>query len=194
MINIDEDIDNTFKLIDGRETSHFSPVYFSTNECLDDIFSYIDVEGKNVLSVIGSGDQAFHLYDRGAKKVDLFDINKMAFYYYYLRLWTMRYLKKSYPDYNMNTKYIESLLELVEVKSNDEKNAYNYWKKFVNSYDVRCSDFLFISSFLDLDEHLYDDSGLFEKIEKYQPRFYHIDIAGHININSKYDIIYTSKV
>ena len=59
MSDIENDINNTSRLIDGRDCDSFSPVYFSTNERLDDIFSYIDVKDKKVLSVIGSGDQAF---------------------------------------------------------------------------------------------------------------------------------------
>ena len=35
----------------------------------------------------------------GANCVDLFDINKFTFFYYYLRIWIIKYLNKSYPDY-----------------------------------------------------------------------------------------------
>ena len=104
------DIDNTSRLMDGIECDSFCPVYFSTNEHLDDIFSYIDVKDKKVLSVIGSGDQAFYFYNNGAKKVDLFDINKLAIYYYFLRVWTMKYLNRSYPYKNFGTSYIRDLI------------------------------------------------------------------------------------
>lgn len=194
MGDIEKDINNTERLIDGRDCDTFCPVYFSTNEILDDIFSYIDVKGKNVLSVIGSGDQAFYFYNRGAKNVDLFDINKLAFYYYYLRVWTMKYLNRSYPYRNFGTRYIRDLLFLVTPSSDDEKKAYDYWKKFVDIFNVKCSDFMLISSFLDLDDHLYDDSGLFGKIEKFKPNFYNIDLTKKADIKSKYDIIYTSNI
>ena len=194
MTELETDIYNTQNLINGREKKGFSPVYFSTNEMLDDILQYIDVQGKKILSVIGSGDQAFHFYNMGARKVDLFDINKLTFYYYYLRVWTMRYLKKSYPEYNMDTNYIRNLLELVTPKSADEIKAYKYWMKFVNNFNVVCSDFMFIPSFLDLDEKIYDGTDLFERIAEYDPKFYHFDITERINHKSKYDIIYTSNI
>ena len=194
MSDIENDINNTSRLTDGRDCDSFSPVYFSTNECLDDIFSYIDVKDKKVLSVIGSGDQAFYFYNNGAKKVDLFDINKLAFYYYYLRVWTMKYLNRSYPYRDFGTRYIRDLLCLVTPSSSNEKEAYDYWQKFVDNFDVRCSDFMLISSFLDLDEDLYDDTNLFDKIGSYRPKFYNIDLTKKVNIKSKYDIIYTSNI
>ena len=48
-------------------------------------------------TVLASGDQAFYFYDNGAKKVDLFDINKLSIYYYYLRVWIIKYLGRFYP-------------------------------------------------------------------------------------------------
>ena len=62
--------------------SKYNTLFFSTNENLDKLFSKIDVNGKNVLSVLWSGDHAFHLYNNGSSSVDVFDVNKLTIYYY----------------------------------------------------------------------------------------------------------------
>ena len=60
-------------------------------------FDAVNVEGRDVLTVLGSGDQALYMYDRGAKSVYLFDKNNLTLYYYYLRVWTIEYLNEFYP-------------------------------------------------------------------------------------------------
>lgn len=51
--------------------------------------------------MLGSGDQAFHFLNRDAKSVDVFDINRLSIYYYYLRIWLIKYMNEFYPnDFN----------------------------------------------------------------------------------------------
>ena len=194
MSEIEKDIYYTSRLIEGKDCNNYDSVYFSTNEHLDDIFSNFNFKNKKVLSVIGSGDQAFHFYNAGVKKLDLFDVNKLAFYYYYLRVWTMKYLNRSYPDYNFDNSFINGLLDIVTPESKDEIIAYNFWREFAKTFDTKCSDFMLIQSFLDLRDDLYDKTGLFEKIGDYKPKFYHMDITKKIDVKSKYDVIYTSNI
>ena len=194
MNELEKDIYYTERLLEGKDSKNYDCVYFSTNEHLDDIFSNFDFKDKKVLSVIGSGDQAFHFYNSGVKKLDLFDINKLSFYYYYLRVWTMEYLKRSYPIKNMDSSYISNLLDLVNPKTRDEKIAYFFWKSFIKNFNNDFSKYLFIPSFLELDEDKYDDTKLFDTIGNYNPKFYHIDLTKNVNVGSKYDYIYTSNI
>lgn len=57
-------------------TKGFKPIDTTYLFTTEDIKSYMpNLEGKKVLSVASSGDQYFNALLRGAKKVDLFDIN-----------------------------------------------------------------------------------------------------------------------
>ena len=76
---------------DHEYDDRYATIYFHSNERSKEIFSEINVKNKDVLTVLGSGDQAFYLYDNGAKSVDMFDKNKLAIYYYYLRTWVIVY-------------------------------------------------------------------------------------------------------
>ena len=59
-------------------TKGFKPIDTTYLFTTEDIKSYMpNLEGKKVLSVASSGDQYFNALLRGAKKVDLFDINPL---------------------------------------------------------------------------------------------------------------------
>ena len=74
------------------------PVYLFTTE---NISGYLDkipsFENKNVLSVCASGDHAFECLLRGAKKVDVFDINYLQ--QYVLELKSKMIQNLSYKDF-----------------------------------------------------------------------------------------------
>ena len=123
MTEIEEDILGTKELIDSIEYHHFSKydkIYYSTNESLDKILKDIDIKDKKVLSVQASGDQPLYFSYKGAKQVDTFDINKLTFYNYILRIWFIRYLNTYYPKIRDN-KVIRELLLLVEPQNENEK-------------------------------------------------------------------------
>ena len=116
-------------VIKGKQVDNYSKIYFASNEKLDKIFSNVDIKDKNVLTVLGSGDQAFHLYNRGARHVDVFDKNKLTLFYYYLRRWVIQYLNAFYPETNLRNIYIKKLLKKVEPRTIEELDAYNYWSE-----------------------------------------------------------------
>ena len=68
-----------------EEHTDYGRLYFCSNEPLELLFNNFSVEGKDVLTVLGSSDQLFHTIDRGANSVDTFDRNPYTKYYYYLR-------------------------------------------------------------------------------------------------------------
>ena len=133
------DIDKTDEMFQtpygSSRFTTYDRVYSETNEACDKIISKFDVKDKSVLTVLGSGDQAFQFYINGAKNVDLFDINKLTIYYYYLRIWHMKKYGSMYPEDIINTNYLKKLLCSVTPSSNDEKKAYLYWNIFVSKFD-----------------------------------------------------------
>jgi len=180
-----------------RETrfNSYDRVYFDTNEACDEIISKFDFKDKKVLTVLASGDQAFQFYIHGAKSVDLFDINKLTFYYYYLRIWNMRKYHDMYPSwYNLDNNYINELLLSVKPESKEELLAYNYWICFINKFDSKMIKRLLIPPYY---ANIYSESDpelILEKINNDNFKFYHADISGFFDIPQKYDFIYTSNL
>ena len=193
------DIEKTGEIFQSgvRETrfNSYDRVYFDTNEACDDIISKYDFKDKKVLTVLASGDQAFQFYKNGAKSVDLFDINKLTFYYYYLRIWNMRKYHEMYPRWDkLDNNYINELLLSVKPESKDELLAYNYWICFINKFDSKMiKRFLLPPYYADI----YSDSDselILEKIDNDSFKFYHADISGIFDVPQKYDFIYTSNL
>lgn len=198
MCEVDSDILETERLLSNYSNSKkyhlYDKIYYSSNEWLDEIFSNFDFYGKNVLSVLGSGDQAFHLYNRGCKSVDVFDINKLTLYYYYLRIWTIKYFCRYYPDEFLNTNFIKELLNSVKVCDSKEERAYNYWRKFIDVFDGRDCE-----SLLRKPSPLYSNrleylGFLRDSLMNIKFDFYNSDISNGISTDKKYDCIFQSNV
>ena len=120
MENVENDVLETINLSEAAKYSFskYAPVYPYSNECLDKLYSNFDLYGKDVLTVAASGDQALYAYNQGARNVDLFDINCLAKYYYYLRIWSIKYFDTFYLDeFDINDKdnYIKSISSVYEI-------------------------------------------------------------------------------
>ena len=181
-------------VIKGKQVDNYSKIYFASNEKLDKIFSNVDIKDKNVLTVLGSGDQAFHLYNRGARHVDVFDKNKLTLFYYYLRRWVIQYLNAFYPETNLRNIYIKKLLKKVEPRTIEELDAYNYWSEYINFFEAFNTEKLLLKSFNYSSNEISDLSIIKRKIEEDDFSFYDFDISGDISLDRKYDIIYKSNV
>ena len=136
------DISKTDYLLRSK-SGGYTRMYFNSNENLRRILSNFDVKDKNVLSVLGSGDQAFHFYNRGARNVDVFDKNRLAILYFYLRIWFIKYENIYYPPLRMNKSIIKRLLDKVEPKDVNELDAFNYWHMYLDYFDDHDTKWLF---------------------------------------------------
>ena len=114
---------------EGKQVEGYREVYYQTNENL--IYPYLDVDfyDKDVLSVVASSDHILTARYLEAKNVDAFDNNRLAFYYFYLRIWTLKYMNLLYPPIVEDPNFLKNLLEKVEPKSNIEQKVYNFYKK-----------------------------------------------------------------
>lgn len=73
-------------------------IYPFTNENLtESLGSLYQLDGAEVLSVIGSGDQYFTSILNGAKNVELYDINNLAWFYFVLKFYAIQVL--SYEEF-----------------------------------------------------------------------------------------------
>ena len=199
MDKVNELIGHTEDVFDRcNRSDNYDSIYFHSNEYLGEIFDEVNVEGKDILTVLGSGDQALHMYDRCAKSIELFDKNNLTLYYYYLRVWTIKYLNEFYPEYYFKNDFLKKLLEAVKPSTEEENIAYLYWKKFIWYFDeYDCDDFeeLFILGTEPKRNELYDFSRIIPRLEKDQCRFSNVDIIScGLNFGRKYDIIYISNI
>lgn len=72
-------------------------VYDFSNENLTESFKLFDLPNKKVLTVLGSGDQYFTALLNGAKKIEVFDNNKLTWYYFILKFMAIKHL--SYEEF-----------------------------------------------------------------------------------------------
>ena len=191
MRDISYDIDRTEEVINYHKSDNYSQVYASSNEKINFLFSDIDVKGKNVLSVVASGDQAFHFYNKGASLVDVFDVNVLSLYYYYLRVWNMEYNHCFYLN-SFKVSKIKKILASVTPKNDDEAMALSYWKLFVKRFHGNQLRYMLLN---DNSYNNIDDLDLIvKKLKLRNFKTYNFDICETVNIDSKYDIIYTSNI
>lgn len=195
MSNIFNDLKKTDLIRNDYLAESFDKIYFSSNENLKGICSNFNFYGKNILTVLSSGDQAFHLYNSGAQNIDFFDMNKFTLYYYYLRVWIIKYKREFYPPVSINNAYIIDILRLVEKNEDINTEAYNFWYNFVKYYSDEPNAIttmfkekpIFSNNIDDLDQ-------IIESVSCDNVAFYNYDIAGEKKINKKYDVVYISNI
>ena len=176
---------------------YYDKIYYQTNEMLKELFHNFDVRGKDVLTVLASSDQLFYAYNYGAKSVDTFDINKLAYYYYYLRKWGILYLDKYYPpihDIIFSHKFINDVFYRMNVVSEEDREAYFFWREYCKHNLVfENSDLYYINTF-PIDSTISDLSYLKSILETRKLSFKHLDITKEIDIDKKYDVIILSNI
>ena len=185
-----EEIEKTKNVILGSYSSVHDRIYYSSNEDLDSLFDSIDVKDKSVLTVLGSGDQLFHLSCGKPKTIDTFDINVLAKNYYYLRRWSILYNDEYYPNVFSNES-IYHLLEKVTPVTEEEYYAYSYWKEYIQTFYPYMTKDLFNSS--SVRNKITYLKRLKEQLLSHDIHFYGMDISKE-KIDNHYDLIVLSNI
>ena len=143
------------------------------------------------MTVLASGDQAFHCMEKGAINIDCFDINKLTYYYFILRIWLIKYNDLYYVDEDNILYEASKLLKRILPETDNEKKAYLFWKlllKEINDIGV-------------LFRHvgLYNGIYSLEKIKKFVSNnaipFHNIDfLEEEVNWNNTYDVLILSNI
>lgn len=120
--------------------SKFSQCYQFTNEAIDDYYKLLNLKDKKVLTVCGSGDQVIYAMMQDAKKIDVFDSNKITYYYLFLKISAIIGL-----DYR-------EFLDLMNLYSNDsiKLNFYKKIRDLITQEDVKIFWDLFFKEKIDL--------------------------------------------
>ncbi len=179
------------KIVDG-----YSKLYYKANEDLINPCLDVDFNGKKVLSVLSSGDQVLTSRFLDAQKVDAFDINRLTIYYFYLRLWTIKYRHELYPEIkngHINNGLIRFLLKHVEPQNDNEEKAFIFFQKHINANSDLINLFFTISAQPE-GNTLYTKADELEDCLNPDLDFYHIDLFNKINVNNTYDIILMSNI
>lgn len=112
---------NLYKVIKSKnkftDFGEYSRLYLFTTENIKGYLKYFDLNGKNVLAPTSSGDHAFESILKGAKSVDMFDINKYSKYMVKLKIAAIKALERG------------EFLEYFLVKYNNHNNDYVFNKK-----------------------------------------------------------------
>lgn len=113
---------------------NYGRVYQWSNESMEALFRNFSVRDKDVLTVVGSGDQVFGSLYNGANSVDTFDVNKLAIYYYFLRKWIIQRFGVVYPDRDFLMNKYNDLVRLVFSLKPDndlERKASLFWMHYL---------------------------------------------------------------
>lgn len=196
----------------------FDMIYPFTTENINGMFSHFNFKDKDCLSVLGSSDQIFDMYLRGAKSVTAFDINPLTEYLFYLKKAALdaNLTKKEYLDYfcqrgiDSYTIFDEDCIRPFDIRIFDKllpylnENSYKFWTNLYDKYNfstIRDTTRLFNSDeyFKDTLENTiaYLDDGNFEKLKKISKNikitFINKDIK-ELVLNKKYDLMYFSNL
>lgn len=173
----------------GKEVDGYSRIYYQTNEDLFDTYLDTEFEGKEVLSVLASSDQVLTARYLGASKVDAFDRNRLALYYFYLRIWSIEYKDELYPlILNGNRTWLKELLKLVKPRNEKEQKALEFFKRHINEH-TRLENL-----FYDIDAQPKGDT-IFRKPRELEDctspdlDFFDIDLFRDFYTETSYDIL-----
>lgn len=176
----------------GNSYPNYGKIYYRTNEDLVNTVLNVDFKDKEVLSVLASGDHVLTARFLDAKRVDAFDINRLTLYYFYLRLWSMKYRGDLYPNIYHN-KWMNDLLSQVKAETPREKMALLFFKKHLANktplaklfYDVDYQP----KSYL-----LYSKAEELKDVTSPVIDFGTVDLFSETNIPRTYDIVLSSNI
>lgn len=86
------------------------------------------------------------------------------------------------------------LLSSIKASTEDEEKALYFWKRMIDSYNIKSIFNLFI-----IDENIKKNTirnckRIKEKLEENKLTFYNVDISKRFRLNKKYDVIYKSNI
>ena len=182
-------------------------VYSFTNENVSSYSDIYNMNGANMLTILGSGDQYFTAILNGAKNVELIDINVISWYYFVLKFTSIKYL--SYEEFIkfFITEKINNNVVYAKIRNYLPNDIRNFFDKMV----IIKSSFSNILSSSGMTELFSEDDykryiPYLEENQYYKlqetlrsielPVFSHQDFQYFINENNKkqYDIVMLSNI
>lgn len=138
-INLEEAIASSRHLM-GYDYSlifrKYSMSYFTTTEFISDYLGNERFNTGSALTILASGDHVFSLALSGLQKINAFDINRLAYYVYYLKLAMLKklpydaFLKICY--YFTYYSYKDEVKEMIDSLKNEmPEDVYEYFRRIL---------------------------------------------------------------
>ena len=178
----------------GKTVSGYGKIYYQTNEDLIEPYIDIDFQNKDVLSVLGSGDHVFTSRLLESHRVDSFDFNRLAIYYFYLRVWSIEYSRVLYPKImDGDQTWLKSLLDIITPKNEQERRALLFFQKHVKE-NTNLSQLFFDLSCQPNGRTLYQKPSELDDCLSRTLTFYQMDLFHKFSLEATYDIVLISNI
>lgn len=189
-------IDSCKNVIDNnvKSTRYTGKIYRNTNEILSSILRPEQIKDKDVLSVMASSDQVFSAYYLGAKSVDTFDANLLAYYYFFLKKWNL--LSNGTHYIPADNKLLEKCLSEHD-QTIEEKRAYIFWKeilKYIKDNSLYYSELFYKGSIWWNVPYQNDIEEMKTIISKVSPSYSRFNIYEPVSLPKQYDVIILSNI
>lgn len=113
----------------------YSLPFLFTTENINGYMDNLDLEGKDILTVVGSGDQILNSVLKGAKKVDAFDISGYALLFYYLKEAAVKSLSyEEFVSYFLNSESRFDLNLYQKLRPNLNRVALTFWDELYKEF------------------------------------------------------------
>lgn len=187
------DFGHVRRLVLNEVTDGYSYIYQKCNEDLGVLFDKVSVKDKDVLSVVGSGDQVFSSIYNGCNSIEMFDINILAKHHFYLRKWAIELLGEKYLNsfskFKSNDEFIDFLKRVIP-SDKEEADSLSFWFYCGIYINLNLLKNIFYKS-VDTDTSSFDHN----RIVIPNVKFHNVDITGDIDIiDKKFDVIIMSNI
>lgn len=136
MSDFKKDLAYLDSIIDGdKDISNdtFCKMYPLTNDSIYTIYNCLPsyLEGKDLFTVLSSGDFLFTSLTRGVEDIDAFDVNPLTYRYFYLRKWLLENGILDAAEIGLED--IEKIISgKMNVSSKDEQESAQLWYYYLN--------------------------------------------------------------
>lgn len=186
-------------------TETFRSVYPFTTENIAGYMGDLNLKGKKIITVTGSGDHVINAISRGATDITTFDINPLTKYYLDLKLATIKNF--SYHNYLYTFLYRGIDLNSKQISKFDmPDDSKNFWLEKLSIFNdswfaLRKSPSIFNVELIDpnlvsqcnlyFDEYIYDE--IKKKLNKVNISFIQTDLK-ELSLKNQYDYMFLSNI
>lgn len=223
MTTLEQDINKAKEIINEqrkfiKKHSQFERLYPYTNENINSLFNQFNLQDKNCLTILGSGDQTLDMCLNGSYNITAFDINPLTKYYFKLKKAALlanisieKYLEffcyYDYFYYYQTNKFSFHPDTFSKICSYLDEDSYKFWCSLYREYhplQIRNGNSLFLPHELKHNilrqtiGYLNNETNfniLKEKIRNLNFSFINEDINNLPDfLNKQYDFIYLSDI
>ncbi len=211
--NLEESIAESKALLDNT----FNPCFFGSY-CKSYLFTTENIRGylktlketpESALTVLASGDQIFNLAAMGTKRIDAFDINKLTYYFFWLKYSVImtfsreQFIDTAFAGFHLRTPmFLKELLNAC--RSNMPEDVYTFFNELIRYQNGKKANgfekLLFGEQIYRRDKNIYaSDEQMYKKLQKgleqLELKFYFGDAREVPSmVDGSYDLILLSNI